>query len=151
MTYCDSSFLCALYLPGDKYGPVARSIAAAFTESIPYPALSELELHNSAYRGVAMGLFNAQNCAAILRQIREDEANGILKVCRLSFDDHFAQALTLSERFTATHNCRTLDVLHVAAAVLLQMSKFASFDNRQRKMAFALGLEIFPYENSKRL
>jgi hypothetical protein len=144
VTYCDSSFLCALYLPGDKYEPTARPIAARFTESIPYPALSELELHNSAYRGVAIGLFNAQSCTKILRQIRQDQANGILKVYRLPFDDHFAQAMTLSDRFTATHNCRTLDVLHLAAAILLQAPKFASFDNRQRKMAANLGLEIFP-------
>jgi PIN domain len=144
VTYCDSSFLCALYLPGDKYEPVARPIAATFTESIPYPALSELELHNSAYRGVANRLFNVQTCTKILRQIREDQSNGVLKACRLAFDAHFAQAMALTERFTAIHNCRTLDVLHIAAAILLDAPRFASFDIRQRKMALDLGLEIFP-------
>jgi hypothetical protein len=144
VTYCDSSFLCALYLPGDKYEPVARPIAARFIESIPYPALSELELRNSAHRGVATRLFNMQTCTKILRQIRDDQSNGVLKICKLAFDVHFAQALDLSERFTAIHNCRTLDVLHVAAAVLLEAQKFASFDIRQRKVAADLKLELLP-------
>lgn len=144
MTYCDSSFLCALYLPGDKYEPVARPIAARFTESIPYPTLSELELLNSAHRGIATGLFNRQTCTKILHQIEQDKVSGFLKSCRLAFDAHFAQALDLSERFTATHNCRTLDVLHLAAAVLLEAQKFASFDIRQRKVAADLELELLP-------
>jgi uncharacterized protein len=144
VTYCDSSFLCALYLPGDKYEPVARPIAVRFTESIPYPALSELELQNSAYRGIATGLFNKGTCTKILNQIEQDKTSGFLKSCRLVFDAHFAEALTLTKRFTATYNCRSLDVLHVAAALLLEAPQFASFDIRQRKMAIDLGLDVFP-------
>jgi hypothetical protein len=85
-----------------------------------------------------------QTCTKILRQIREDQSNGVLKACRLAFDAHFAQAIALTERFTANHNCRTLDVLHVAAAIILEAPQFASFAVRQRKMALDLGLEIFP-------
>ena len=144
MTYCDSSFLCALYLPGDKYEPIARSIAVTFSESIPYSALNELELHNSIYRGVAARLFNTQTCAKLLRQVREDKANGLLAPCNLSFDAHFAQAMALTERFAAIHNCRTLDVLHVAAAVLLDATEFASFDIRQRAVAGDLHLKVLP-------
>jgi predicted nucleic acid-binding protein len=147
--YCDSSFLCALYLPGDKYEPIARSIAASFTERIPYSALNELELHNSIYRGVATRLFNTQTCAKLLRQVREDKANGLLAPFNLSFDAYFAQAMALTERFTAIHNCRTLDVLHVAAALLLEATQFASFDIRQRKMATELSLEVFPDQFKK--
>ena len=144
MTYCDSSFLCALYLPGDAYEPAARPIAANFTESIPYPPLSELELQNSIYRGVAARLFTGQTCTKVLRQIRQDKARGFLKPCRLVFDDHFHEALVLTERFTAIHSCRTLDVLHVSAAILLQASNLASFDIRQRKIAAELDLELLP-------
>jgi predicted nucleic acid-binding protein len=140
--YCDSSFLCALYLPGDKYEPVARPIAERFTESIPYPPLSELELQNSVHRGVAARLFDARTCTKILHQIEDDKANAFLRPCKLVFDDHFSEALTLTKRFTAVHNCRTLDVLHVAAAVLLGAAQFASFDIRQCRMASDLNLEI---------
>ena len=142
MIYCDSSFLCALYLPGDKYEPVARPIAERFTESIPYPSLSELELQNSVHRGVAARLFDVPTCTMILRQIEDDKANAFLRPCKLDFDTHFVEALTLTKRFTAVHNCRTLDVLHVAAAVLLEATHFASFDIRQCKMASDLSLEL---------
>ena len=142
MIYCDSSFLCALYLPGDKYEPVARPIAGRFTESIPYPSLSELELQNSVYRGIASRIFDARTCTKILRQIEEDKASGFLRPCKLAFDIHFSEALTLTKRFTAAHNCRTLDVIHVAAAVLLGADQFASFDIRQCKIATDLSLEL---------
>jgi len=146
VTYCDSSFLCALYLPGDKYEPAARPLAARFTESIPYPPLSELELQNSVHRGVAAELFDMQTCTKILRQIERDEASGFIKRCRLVFDDHFSEALALTKRFTSVHNCRTLDVLHVAAAVLLKATRLASFDVRQRAIAADLHIEILPIE-----
>ena len=142
MIYCDSSFLCALYLPGDKYEPVARPVAERFTESIPYPSLSELELQNSVHRGVAARLFDMATCTMILRQIEEDKNCAFLRPCRLVFDAHFAEALSLTRRFTAVRNCRTLDVLHLAAAVLLEATHFASFDIRQCKMASDLNLEI---------
>jgi hypothetical protein len=143
--YCDSSFLCALYLPGDKYEPVARPIAGRFTESIPYPSLSELELQNSVHRGVAARLFDVSTCNLILGQIEEDKTSAFLRPCRLVFDAHFAEALSLTRRFTAVCNGRTLDVLHVAAAVLLEATHFASFDRRQCKMASDLSLEILTF------
>jgi hypothetical protein len=135
-----------LYLPGDKYEPAARPIAACFTESIPYPPLSELELQNSVHRGVAAGLFNIQICTKILRQIERDEASGFIKHCRLVFDNQFSEALALTKRFTSIHNCRTLDVLHVAAVVLLKATQLASFDIRQRAVAADLNIEILPPE-----
>jgi hypothetical protein len=149
VTYCDSSFLCALYLPGDKYEPIGRPIAARFTESIPYVALSELELQNSVHRGIATGLFNRQTCTKILGQIHHDEVSGFLQRYKLVFEDHFFEALTLTKRFSAIHNCRTLDVLHVAAAVLLKATQLASFDIRQRAIAIDLGLEILPKQETR--
>jgi hypothetical protein len=98
--------LCALYLPGDKYEPVARPIAERFTESIPYPSLSELELQNSVHRGVAARLFDEPTCTMILRQIEKDKTSAFLRPCRLVFDAHFAEALSLTRRFTTVRNCR---------------------------------------------
>jgi len=50
MIYCDSSFLLALLLPGDFFHTHAATVAARFTESIPYTLLVELEVTNSIRR-----------------------------------------------------------------------------------------------------
>jgi predicted nucleic acid-binding protein len=39
---------------------------------------------------------------------------------------------------------RTLDVLHVAAALLLEAKILASFDERQRRLAASVGLKVLP-------
>jgi hypothetical protein len=48
------------------------------------------------------------------------------------------------QQFTPTYLCRSLDVLHVAAACLLEVREFASFDIRQRKLAAGVGLQPLP-------
>jgi hypothetical protein len=39
---------------------------------------------------------------------------------------------------------RTLDVLHVAAALLLEAKILASFDEQQRRLAASAGLKLLP-------
>ena len=39
---------------------------------------------------------------------------------------------------------RTIDLLHVAIALEAKATTFLSFDNRQRKLAKAAGLEVKP-------
>ena len=144
MIYCDTSFLGALYLPGAKFEPVARELASAFTEPMAFPWLSELELCNSVYRGTGRNIYSRQVCASILRQIAQDKNAGLLFLWPLDLLPHFRKAMELSKQFTPIHLCRSLDVLHVAAACLLGPGEFASFDARQRKLAASAGLKLLP-------
>jgi len=52
--------------------------------------------------------------------------------------------VNLSTRHTPTLGTRTLDLLHVAAALELGCTDFLSFDNRQRQAAQAEGLNVLP-------
>ncbi len=52
------------------------------------------------------------------------------------------RVIAIASRRTATHGCRTLDILHVAAALELGCVDFLSFDHRQRSVALAEGLNI---------
>jgi predicted nucleic acid-binding protein len=38
--------------------------------------------------------------------------------------------------------CRSLDIIHVASAVELERKTFLAFDERQRKLARAVGLKL---------
>ena len=55
-----------------------------------------------------------------------------------------AKARELSDRYTPTLATRSLDLLHVAAAVLLGAKVFYSFDERQRRAAAGEGLRVKP-------
>jgi len=50
----------------------------------------------------------------------------------------------LARRFTSTLGVRTLDSLHVACALELGAEKFWTFDERQAKLARAVGLDTKP-------
>jgi predicted nucleic acid-binding protein len=144
LIYCDTSFLGALYLPGEKFEPGARELASTFAEPMAFPWLSELELCNSVYRGAGRNIYSRRVCTSILRQIAQDKATGLLLSWPLDLVPHFRKAMELSKQFTPTYLCRSLDVLHVAAACLLEAAEFASFDIRQRKLAAGVGLKPLP-------
>jgi predicted nucleic acid-binding protein len=50
-------------------------------------------------------------------------------------------AIELGRRFGPTLGVRTLDSLHVACALELKADKFWTFDERQEKLAEAIGLD----------
>jgi hypothetical protein len=56
----------------------------------------------------------------------------------------FDRATALSRKTTATLGTRTIDLLHVAAALELGAQYLYSFDERQRKPARMVGLKLNP-------
>jgi predicted nucleic acid-binding protein len=56
----------------------------------------------------------------------------------------FREADSLSAAHAIETNCRTLDLFHVACAVILHSDAFASFDQRQRSVAARAGLQVVP-------
>jgi hypothetical protein len=72
------------------------------------------------------------------RPIAADETSGIL--AGLNQGTRYTKARELSKRHTCSMSCRSLDILHVAAALILCSKFFASFDERQRKLAAVEGM-----------
>jgi predicted nucleic acid-binding protein len=144
MTYCDTSFLMALYLESDRLQPQARQLAHRFSSSIPFTLLAELELHNGIRRNFAAGIISIQLHYALFRQITDDEADGVLRRYSLAPEEHYAKARELSKKHTPQLASRSLDILHVAAALLLKAETLASFDERQRQLAKKAGLKLLP-------
>jgi hypothetical protein len=52
------------------------------------------------------------------------------------------RAADLSREHTPELGCRSLDVLHVACALELDLRSFLTFDARQRQLARAVGLRL---------
>ncbi|HJU09369.1 MAG TPA: hypothetical protein VJ728_00760, partial [Candidatus Binataceae bacterium] len=57
-------------------------------------------------------------------------------------DGIFVTAIQLASRWTARLGTRSLDLIHVASAVVFRADVFHTFDDRQRKLALAAGLTV---------
>jgi len=150
MIYCDTSFLLALYVEADPFHTQATKIAARFKESIPFTLLLELELVNGIRRSLAARIIEKKEHDAIFRQILDDEAVGILARYPLHQAEHYAKARELSKKFTPEMSARSLDILHVAAALLLRVKEFATFDEKQGTLVGKVGLRLIPETIIKR-
>jgi predicted nucleic acid-binding protein len=114
MDFADSSFLASLYL---RESTTKRAHAALQTSkrALAVTSLSLLELRN------------AFNRAVHLRRISPGQRDALC-----------------SDRHTPVLGTRSLDLLHVAAALLLDAKLFFSFDERQRTVAASEGLKVKP-------
>ena len=138
--YADTSFLASLYvLDGNSQAAAARMKRA------PLPLLTtpfgELELINA----VALRLFRKELTASKVKaaqtMIRKDIEEGVLMVSTLP-GTAFERAKRIASKQTPVFGTRTLDVLHVASALILQADTFYTFDARQTKLAVAEGLRV---------
>ena len=140
MIFADSSFLVSLYLPNDRFSASARAISISFRDAIAYPLLVELEFTNTIRRAVGEKRIPARFFSV--------PSIGILTKAfswsRLDAVAHYRNAMKLSTEYAARYLTRTLDILHVAAALLLETKTLASFDDRHRRLAASVGLRLLP-------
>ena len=144
MMYGDSSFLIALYRQGDAFHAAAAKLILSLKQPLALTLLAELELLNGVRRCLASGLVDRKEHDAIFRQLGEDEADGILVRPILTESNLYAEARALSRKHTPEISARSLDILHVAAAIILGASPFVSFDAKQRVLAQRVGLHLLP-------
>jgi predicted nucleic acid-binding protein len=144
VSYCDPSFLIALYVEGDVFAPKAREVAGRFSRAIPLIVLTEIELMTAIHRGLGSGILSSGQHAAVVRQIGDDIADGFLVRKLLPNRELLEESLRLSRKHAPGLAVRSLDIMHVAAAMIFRTNFFASFDRRQRDLAAAAGLRLLP-------
>lgn len=141
MRYLDTSSLVALYFPEEN---TEQLIAHLHRRPLPlaFTWLHEMEVTN----GVQLKLFRkeatAAAVAATLDALRADVESGVLHRAQPSWPTVFATTLRLSTARSRTLGTRTLDLLHVAAALTLQTTEFVTGDDRQAKAATKEGLKV---------
>ncbi len=138
--YADTSFLASLYVLDGNSALAASRMTRAQLPLLITP-LGELELTNA----VALRLFrkevSASQVKAALTLIRKDLQDGVLMVNALTASS-FERAKQIARRQTPRLGTRTLELLHVASALILQADAFYTFDTRQAKLAAAEGLRV---------
>ena len=139
--YADTGFLCSLYAP-DAHS--VRAITAMKRQSAPlvFTWIHQLEFRNALRLRVFRGEISPRQRDASLNLLLSDLAGGLLA----HVQPPLAEVMTESERLSASHSerlgTRSLDILHVAAALVLGSGVFITFDNRQAKLAKAAGIKV---------
>ncbi len=67
---------------------------------------------------------------------------GILRRPACNLAEIFRQAESLSGLYAPKNACRSLDLLHIAAAMQLRVTEFVTFDIRQKVVAREAGLAV---------
>ncbi len=92
----------------------------------------------------------AATVAAALGDLETDIAAGLWRMPSLeALIDVPPRAEILGRRHVATLGTRTLDVLHVAVALVLQASTFVTGDVRQATLASAVGLKVIMHRGPR--
>jgi predicted nucleic acid-binding protein len=136
--YADASFLVSLYSLDANSLHAAREIER-LNPTVLLTPLVELELENA----LELRIFRREATPAQVRasqaEIRKHIEDGFFSlqpmpatVCE--------RARQITRRRTAQLGLRTLDILHVASALLLHTDAFLTFDRRQLELARRQGL-----------
>jgi predicted nucleic acid-binding protein len=87
----------------------------------------------------------AAQARQILRDQESDLAEAVFMAPRaIDWTEALRDAERLSAGHTETEGFRSLDLLHVGAALHLGVTEFYSFDNRARRIAKLAELEVLP-------
>lgn len=139
--YADSGFLCSLYAP-DAHSARAASRMVRQSLPLPFAWLHQLELRNALRLRVFRREITRPQREAALNLLLADLAGRVLAAAA---PDH-ATMMTEAERLSALHSetlgTRSLDILHVASALVLGAKDFLTFDQRQAALARAAGLKV---------
>lgn len=146
--YIDTGILVKSYV-FEADSPEAIAIIEAVGDPLIFSHVHAIEIPNAIrlkrFRGVITRL---EETAAIRVFLTDVDAGRLAR-----FDYDLAEVFIRAERLSAKHSgdigTRSLDVLHVAAALECGCTGFASFDERQRKIAALSGLKVTPAKRRK--
>ena len=137
-SYLDSSLLTSLYAP-DAHSVAAREYLLQATGPFLLTPFGEAELTNAIELRVFRREITASQARAALQRLATHIADGVFQATPVPAA-MYDVARQLSRRHTATLGTRTLDTLHVAAALVLHAGSFYTFDRAQAQLARAAGL-----------
>jgi predicted nucleic acid-binding protein len=102
--------------------------------------LNRAEVANAIHRYVFRGAISAADALASWNDFERDCAQGVWIPVNLP-ERTWQTSIDLARRYGPTLGVRTLDSLHVACALELKAQRFWTFDERQARLAEAVGLD----------
>lgn len=144
VAFADTGFLASLYLLEATSVAARTAVRVESAWAVPFTLITELELRNAFNRAVHRQRISLAMRDALWRDVEADLASGFLVPTPMPLAAWHEKARTLSDLYTPTTGARSLDLLHVAAALTLKAKLFLTFDERQAKVASLEGLRVKP-------
>jgi predicted nucleic acid-binding protein len=138
--YADTSFLVSLYTP-DANSVRASAQMRVIEGPVWLTDFGELELTNAFELRLFRRELSASEIGASQSALREDMESGVFSLKPLPVVV-FEKARQIARKRTARLGARTLDVLHVASALVLGATEFYTFDRSQSRLAAIEGLRV---------
>ena len=142
-TYFDAGVLLKAYVP-EPDSDLADTLILAARPPLPLTHLHEIEMRNALRLKRGRREITQGELRTALRDFQADITAGRLEKPAYDLVVVFHKAEELCAKYAAATLARSLDILHVAAALVVHASTFVSFDERQRKVARRAGLKVLP-------
>ena len=139
--YADTSLLFSLYST-DANSPKADAWRTANPAPLPFTAFHRLELRNALNLAVFQKRLTPVEVQSAWQEVENDIAAGLLISSGGLWHRVFGEAESIAANYTSAVGCRTLDVLHVAAAKLVGVTEFCTFDTRQGDLVKKIGMTV---------
>ena len=138
--YLDSSVYFSLYVT-DSNTPAAISKSRKAARPLLCADFAELEFVNA----LSLRLFRRELTTSEVKQVLalfgQDLAAGTFRYAPIP-SASFRRARDIARQHTPSLGTRSLDILHVASALALGATQIITFDERQAKLASAVGLRV---------
>jgi len=139
--YADSSALGLLYLHQPRSREMARW-RGRLGGSLPVTHFGRTEIVNAIGLAVHRAGVTEEQAIWLWDRLDADFVDGHLEQVHILWRAALGRAAALSRRHTPRLGTRSFDVLHVACALELKRPYFLTFDERQQKLAKAVGLKL---------
>ncbi len=136
--YADTSFLVSLYTL-DSNSPAASRFMRSARLPLLFTPLGDLELLNAFHLRIFRRELSAAEVKSAVSSFRADTEAGVFVLKSLPLSA-FERAKRIARDQTPSLGTRTIDVLHVASALVLRADALCTFDRHQRTLAKAEGL-----------
>jgi predicted nucleic acid-binding protein len=141
IVYADTGFLVSLY-GQDNHSDLATAMVSKKPVFVLTP-LGEAELTNAMELRVFRKDWSRSEARSVYQLFLQHLALGVFRPTPIT-PEIWERMLLLSRCHSARLGTRTLDLLHVATALVLKPDAFYTFDERQRKVARAEHIRVLP-------
>lgn len=138
--YIDSSVLVKLYYPEPESKQFSEWILKHKLPII-FTQFHELEMINAFSLKALGNEISEEKFNAFRNIIEQDKAAGILEVLNPDWSEVLLEAIKISKRNSSVIGTRSLDIIHVASADILNCDTFLTNDKRQLELAENIGLK----------
>lgn len=141
--YADTSFLVSLLLD-DANSLIARSTLATLDSPLGISPLGRLEFRTAVWQRVGRKDLETADAAKLIRRFERRFEKGYFLDVQVHPVEVWEKASGISDRHTAALDLRSLDIWHIAFALVSGADSVCTFDTRMIAVAKAEGLDVIP-------